>query len=42
MDRCQEKAPVTAEVAGRVGWAGLWDTALDFERKTMSCRCSAE
>ena len=29
VDRCGEKAPVITEVAGQVGWARLWDAALD-------------
>ena len=32
--RCWEKAPVIAEVAGRVGWARLWDAALNYGGKT--------
>ena len=30
-----EKVPVIAEVAGRVGWARLWDAALDSGGKTV-------
>ena len=29
------KVPVIAEVAGRVGWARLWDAALDSGGKTV-------
>ena len=35
IDRCLEKAPVIAVVAGQVGWARLWDAALDFGGKTV-------
>ena len=28
VDRCWEKAPVIAEVAGRIGWTRLWDAAV--------------
>ena len=35
VDRCGEKALVIAEVAGRVGWARLWDAALDSGGKTV-------
>ena len=35
LDRCREKAPVIAVVAGQVGWARLWDAALDFGGKTV-------
>ena len=33
--RCWEKPPVIAEVAGRVGWARLWDAALNFGGKAV-------
>ena len=35
IDRCREKAPVIAVIAGQVGWARLWDAALDFGGKTV-------
>ena len=35
IDICREKAPVIAVVAGQVGWARLWDAALDFGGKTV-------
>ena len=35
VDRCGEKAPVIAEVAGRVGWARFWNAALDSGGKTV-------
>ena len=35
VDRCGEKAPVIAEVVGRVGWARLWDAPLDSGGKAV-------
>ena len=35
MGRCGEKAPVIAEIVGRVGWARLWDVALDSGGKPV-------
>ena len=33
--KCQEKAPVIAEVAERVGWARLWDNVLGYGGKAV-------
>ena len=32
-ERCAEKAPLILEVAERVGWLKLWDTALDLGQR---------
>ena len=35
VDRYLEKAPMVAEVSRRIGWARLWDAALDFGWKSV-------
>ena len=34
-DRCLEKASMVAEVSRQIGWAQLWDDALDYGWKTV-------
>ena len=34
-DRCLEKVPMVGEVLRRIGWAQVWDAALDLGWKTL-------